>query len=132
MKRPRAIYILHIFIINLTRGTVGQIINGHPATLKYFPYHVTVNVNGQMKCGGSIVSRTHILTAAHCVADCLVSNLDVYAGRNRLDQSLAVHRKVKGMYIPPCYKTASHSSNHNLIRDDILHCENDIAILVKF
>lgn len=46
----------------------GRIIDGNAAKLKQFPYHVSLyKINGQHYfCGGAIISKRFILSAAHC------------------------------------------------------------------
>ncbi|CAH0721519.1 unnamed protein product, partial [Brenthis ino] len=48
----------------------NRIVGGHNVTIEEFPYQVllTVERDGEnYECGGSIISTTHILTAAHCL-----------------------------------------------------------------
>lgn len=44
----------------------GRIIGGQLASNGQFPYQVGLSLNGAW-CGGSLISSTVILTAAHCV-----------------------------------------------------------------
>ncbi|KAI1293673.1 Ovochymase-2 [Halotydeus destructor] len=48
---------------------VPTIINGKPACQGQFPWQVSIQLNGKHVCGGTIISRCHILTAAHCCSD---------------------------------------------------------------
>lgn len=45
----------------------GQIIGGRPTSVNRHPYQVSMVLNGNSFCGGFIVSRDYVLTAAHCV-----------------------------------------------------------------
>lgn len=44
----------------------GKIVGGKDAEIKDFPYQVSVQSFNSHICGGSIISRRHVLTAAHC------------------------------------------------------------------
>jgi len=44
-----------------------RICNGHPAADCQFPWAVALIIDGTYFCGGSLISRKWVLTAAHCV-----------------------------------------------------------------
>lgn len=43
-----------------------RIIDGELADIKEFPFQVSIIYKNLHHCGGSIISKWHILTAAHC------------------------------------------------------------------
>ena len=45
----------------------GRIINGQTAATNQFPHHALLIINGNIQCGGSLISDLWILTAQHCV-----------------------------------------------------------------
>nr|XP_029715874.1 prostasin-like [Aedes albopictus] len=47
-------------------GTVPTIINGKETTPGEWPWHVAIFHSFQYVCGGTIISKTYVLTAAHC------------------------------------------------------------------
>lgn len=55
-----------------TKAKIQRITGGSLASIERFPYLVYVSHGGK-SCGGSIISKNHILTAAHCV--CRTSRL---------------------------------------------------------
>lgn len=59
-----------IFIVSITAGNADgyRIIDGTEAKLKQFPYHVSLYKQDKVKyfCGGAIINRRFILSAAHC------------------------------------------------------------------
>ncbi len=56
----------------------AHIISGHDANDHAWPWQVLLRLSGA-RCGGSIISKKHILTAAHCV-DGKKGTVKVYVG----------------------------------------------------
>ncbi|KAL9887123.1 trypsin delta-like [Glossina fuscipes fuscipes] len=52
----------------------SRIINGRPARPGQFPYIISLRYNNSHVCGGSIISRNYILTAAHCLTNQIDGN----------------------------------------------------------
>lgn len=50
----------------LPNGAQGEIIGGTAATSGEYPYFVSLESGGQIYCGGSLISATKVLSAAHC------------------------------------------------------------------
>lgn len=44
-----------------------KVIGGDSVNIAQFPYQVSVQVLEFHACGGSIISKQYILTAAHCI-----------------------------------------------------------------
>ena len=57
---------LSILCVSKSQPT-GRIVGGSDATDGQFPHQISLRRNGSHTCGGSIISRNYILTAAHCV-----------------------------------------------------------------
>merc|ERR1719370_73802 len=67
-----------------------KIVNGWPADQGEWPWIAALLNNGRQFCGGSLISRKHILTAAHCVAHMSrydVANLKVRLGEHAIKQT---------------------------------------------
>ncbi|XP_073958661.1 achelase-1-like isoform X2 [Choristoneura fumiferana] len=47
----------------------SRIIGGTPAAIESYPYAVQILASNQLSCGGSLVTRRHVLSAAHCFVD---------------------------------------------------------------
>ena len=66
-------------------------IHGYRALLKgEWPWIAALMNNGRQFCGGSLITRKHILTAAHCVAHMSrydVANLKVRLGEHAIKQT---------------------------------------------
>ncbi|KAE8419618.1 trypsin-like cysteine/serine peptidase domain-containing protein [Aspergillus pseudocaelatus] len=58
------------------------IVGGSQAAAGEFPYQVSVQTSSH-KCGGSIIDKDHILTAAHCVDGLSANRLRIRAGSNQ-------------------------------------------------
>ncbi|KAG0428803.1 hypothetical protein HPB47_024235 [Ixodes persulcatus] len=52
-----------------SRGGNVQIVGGSDATPLEFPWQISLRISGQHICGGSIINKQHILTAAHCILE---------------------------------------------------------------
>lgn len=58
----------------------GKIIGGNGADIETYPYQVSVEVFGKHHCGGSIINKYKVLTAAHCTHDFSIRNMRVRVG----------------------------------------------------
>ncbi|XP_017125862.1 serine protease SP24D [Drosophila elegans] len=47
----------------------GRVVGGEDAAKAQFPHQISLRNGGSHSCGGSILSRNYILTAAHCVTN---------------------------------------------------------------
>ncbi|XP_063370245.1 trypsin CFT-1-like [Cydia amplana] len=47
----------------------SRIIGGTPAPIERYPYTVQVLNSNQLSCGGTLITRRHVLSAAHCFVD---------------------------------------------------------------
>jgi secreted trypsin-like serine protease len=67
----------------------ASIIGGGPATPAKWPFAVAIFRKGRLHCGGSVISSTRVLTAAHCVLGFSLANLSVIANRFNLRNRFA-------------------------------------------
>ncbi|KAK9881144.1 hypothetical protein WA026_014495 [Henosepilachna vigintioctopunctata] len=102
-----------------------KIIGGKDASVKDFPYMVSLQDTFQHICGGTIVSELFILTAAHCVTSKqriwkIVDPIDlnVVAGQTILDLGDCQLRDVKQLYVHPNYSSVT--------------VKNDVALVLIF
>ncbi|XP_026491489.1 trypsin-like [Vanessa tameamea] len=62
-----------------------QIIGGRPSSITRHPYQVSMVMNGNSFCGGFIISRDYVLTAAHCVQNTAPEAIRLRVGSTRRD-----------------------------------------------
>ena len=96
-----------------------RIVGGSNAKIKEVPWQVSLHHNGQHNCGGVIISKDYILTAAHCVdMDSNVNNYKIYAGlTNQNNKGVAQVRSIRTI------------TKHPLFIHNGPVSKNDIAIL---
>ena len=61
-------------------ATVTRIVGGENANSATWGWAVSILINGQYLCGGSIISSSWVITAAHCVNGFKASQVAIYAG----------------------------------------------------
>ena len=59
------------FIVLGTHGvpTAAPIVGGQDADVNEYPWQIRLEYNGAFYCGGSIINKKTVLTAAHCIDD---------------------------------------------------------------
>ncbi|XP_071561312.1 chymotrypsin-1-like [Temnothorax nylanderi] len=83
-----------------------QIVGGTPAAPGEFPHQVSLRVNGNHICGGSIIAPTKVLTAAHCVDGIVyppynnlriaTGTIQINGGKLHVVSKVAVHPQYSG------------------------------------
>ncbi|XP_049820125.1 hypodermin-A-like isoform X2 [Aethina tumida] len=84
-------------IFSLLVLTASTLVGGKDATISDHPYHASISENGLYICGGSIVGRRKIVTAAHCDFNS-ASDLTVRVGSphvNTLGEVLNVEKVIR-------------------------------------
>lgn len=61
-------------------AVVNRIVGGEEAGIHTWSWAVSLNINYQSFCGGSIISKSWIITAAHCLPSTEPYNITIYAG----------------------------------------------------
>lgn len=95
-------------------ASVSRIVGGETAATSTWSWAASISINNQALCGGSVISSSWVVTAAHCVSGVAASKVIVYAGSNarfsgqsRVASSITVH---------PSYVSSSHINDIALIR----------------
>ena len=109
--------IIIIFLVALADFTLAQfeeqISHGLEAAENQFPFHaVIMDTKGDMICGGTFISRRHVLTAAHCVQVRSKSDITIYGAMISIDDEKKIPASVSRIDVHPNYDS-------EYFRDDI-------------
>ena len=100
--------------------TIGsQIVYGTVTNVTNRPYQVSVTPSTELSggwCGGTLISSTWVLTAAHCVAGYSASQMRVRAGINDLTTTSGQLRTAAQIVRHPSYNSSTYAYDIALIR----------------
>ncbi|QEK52743.1 serine protease [Pedobacter aquae] len=119
MKKILFIAVILISIKLNSKAQTTNIVGGTIIDISNVPWQVSlknISAGNQHFCGGSILSNTWILTAAHCVVGINANNLKVHAGSSNQTNLL------EGQYIQA--SEIKIHPNYNPLTND-----NDIALI---
>ena len=95
------------------RERTSRIIGGHNTEFGEIPWQAFVKVEG-LRCGGALLSRTHVVTAAHCVVGRKESKIEVLLGelvlKRMVEEMPHEHRRVAQIIIHPDYENLNVDS----------------------
>nr|C1IBY0.1 RecName: Full=Tabserin; Flags: Precursor [Tabanus yao]ABX80068.1 tabserin [Tabanus yao] len=93
---------LYLIYVGGSESAHSRIVGGVPVAEEKVPYVVSIRMKEIHVCGGSILSESIVLTAAHCFDKSKgYSNYAVFAGSNRLSGGLKV--EIQNITIHPKY-----------------------------
>ncbi|XP_066998945.1 venom protease [Anabrus simplex] len=75
-----------------------RIVGGQVTKVNEFPWVVALSRRGKFYCGGTVITRKHILTAAHCIEGIELSDIQVTLGehdRSIRNESESTERRIK-------------------------------------
>ncbi|XP_077260637.1 chymotrypsin-2-like [Temnothorax americanus] len=113
MKQISCILIALATIVAVYGDEPEQLVNGIPANIEDYPHSVSIRVNNNHICGGSIIDKQYILTAAHCVVPLIrdskkMQSTTVVAGSAYLNSGGKAY-KVQRLWIHENYNPNSPS-----------------------
>ncbi|XP_061397861.1 trypsin-1-like [Musca vetustissima] len=97
-------------------SAAGRIIGGQFATPGQFPYQVSLQLKGRHHCGGSIISETFVVTAAHCTIGQNPAAMKVIVGTTDLQAGSGKSVNVAQFIIHPQYNSQSQDYDMSLIK----------------
>lgn len=129
MEKFSAFIFLVIQFLNasafLTRNVLipdgnAKIVGGEPIPIQEAPFIVTLMYRNNHLCGGSIISNSWILTAAHCTEIVKptrkISDLSISVGSSMVQKSEDDTYHVMAVYDHPLYSNETYDHDFSLIK----------------
>uniref|UniRef100_A0A3P9QJ96 Testisin-like n=1 Tax=Poecilia reticulata TaxID=8081 RepID=A0A3P9QJ96_POERE len=96
-----------------------KIVGGQDASPGSWPWQVELQLNGQFKCGGSLINKKWVLTAAHCIEDPAPSMWKVILGQQNQrdrDTKTVVERNIGKIIVHPKFSQTTIDNDIALLR----------------
>lgn len=88
-------------------GPEPRVVGGERAGIEDYPFAVYLTrSDGFQFCGGTLVTRSNVLTAAHCVSGARATDLRVVVGREDKESDAGVVAEVRKLWVHPEYRDA--------------------------
>ncbi|KAJ1521906.1 hypothetical protein ONE63_002242 [Megalurothrips usitatus] len=95
-----------------------QIVGGHDADISQYPWQVSFRARGSHICGGAILNKYWILTAAHCVKASVVTSarvVTIYVGSSDVNYGGQVYQ-AEAIAAHPRYNKRTTQNDVGLVR----------------
>ena len=96
-------------------AVVTRIVGGEAANSSTWGWAVSISIASRYLCGGSIISDSWVITAAHCVSDHISSQITVYAGSTRRWVGTQI-RAVRNTIMHPNYDSTTFVNDIALLQ----------------
>ncbi|CAF4002344.1 unnamed protein product [Rotaria sp. Silwood2] len=96
-------------------ATVSRIVGGETASSGTWGWAVSISISNTYLCGGSIISSSWVITAAHCVHNRVASQVTIYAGSNTRWSGTQT-RTVSKILIHPRYNSSVYVNDIALLK----------------
>ena len=106
---------LVIFQINFVKSENGKIVGGQVMDITNVPYFVSLLFNDRHICGGSIISESWIISAAHCGEQKLGENFTIRSGSSRKSRGGEIHA-VESTFSHPNYSSNTLDNDFMLLK----------------
>ncbi|XP_049624089.1 granzyme A-like [Suncus etruscus] len=119
MRNPCLFLVSSLFIptffLLIPQGFCGQIIGGHEVTPHSRPYMVLIKTDKKKICGGALIEKNWVLTAAHCTINNKTQIILGAHAQNKSEpgrQIINVRKKIPY----PCYDQSTHEGDLQLLQ----------------
>ncbi|XP_030385677.1 seminase [Scaptodrosophila lebanonensis] len=93
-----------------------RIVGGQEVTIELVPYLVNLRHRDVFICGGSLITSSCVLSAAHCVHGAQAQDFSVHAGASRLNENAPIVRDVNTFYVAPNYNPTNFDMDVAILR----------------
>ncbi|XP_067411459.1 trypsin-like [Emydura macquarii macquarii] len=102
-----------------SEGEEQRVVGGRPCTIGSRPFQVALLRNGRIYCGGSLIDRKWVLTAAHCSSQ--IRSLQVRLGDYNLGMNEGTEqtRRIRNFFVHPEYNLKPRDKDFMLLELDV-------------